>query len=217
RTLEKQTFPEIEDVMRDYEEESTFLALVDTRQQANRIAHAFRISGASSSSDGSVVANSVSNDNSTGIVLIDDIINSGQDFRINDFRDYYSSRGFDLSKCISVETNWIVGEKSEKFNGLPLPQLGYLALFRLIEARGLNEGDAVLFAHANRVATISLAMSGVEYEPIAGREDLKTPTVKPDGTLSFDDHYKPVAIPASSQNLEVFKQLSTFAAPQIFI
>lgn len=217
RTLEKQTFPEIEDVMDGYEDQSMFLAVVDTRDNANRIAHAFRISGASLDTSGSVVANAEFSEGRTNIVLIDDIIQSEQGLSSQDFEDYYKNKGMDLSKCLSVETNWRVGEKSPKYNDLPLSQIGYLSLFKLIEARGVTDGEAAVFAHLNSDAIHSLQATGIEYEPIAGRADLKTPTVEPDGSRSFDDHYQPVCIPATPTNLGVFEQLSAFAAPQMYL
>ena len=80
------------------------------------------------------------------------------------------------------------------------------------ESLGLHEGNAAIFAHLNKPAIVSLNSVGVEYESIMGREDLKTPTV---GENPFDDHYKPVAIPANTKNLEIFSNLIPFAAPKV--
>src|SRR5690606_22973665 len=109
------------------------------------------------------------------------------------------------------------GEKPENYNGLPLSQVGYISLFKLVESKGLSVGEAAIFAHLNKAAIVSLQAVGAEYEPIAGREDLKTPTILADGSKDFDFDYKPVAIPATPQNLKVFGELTPFAAPQMAI
>lgn len=215
RTIEKRAFPEIEDVMRDYESQSMFLALVDTRDELDRIAHIFRVSGASVVGD-TVVASAQVEPERTDIVLVDDIIHSNQGLTAQGFFEYYTQKGYDLSKCISVETNLKV-ESSQKYNGLPLSQVGYLALFKLMEARGIREGEAAVFAHLNDDAVNSLQFAGLEFGPIAGMDYLKTPTVKEDGTTDFDDHYTPVEIPTNRNNLEIFTTLSALAAPQIYI
>ncbi len=43
---------------------------------------------------------------STGLIIIDDIINSGQNFSIDNFITYYKNRGINLEDCVSVETNF---------------------------------------------------------------------------------------------------------------
>lgn len=219
RSIELQEyFDEIEDVMRDYEDQSMFLTLYDTRGERGRIAHIFRISGAGLDDEKGVIAQHERDANRTGIVLIDDIINSGQNFTAQDFYDYYDKIGLDVDRCISVETNLKrKAVETDKYNGLPLSQIGYISLFKLVEARGLAVGEAAVFAHLNSAAIISLQAVGMEYEPIAGRDDLKTPTVNKDGSTDFDEGYKPVAIPATTKNMQIFHDLSAFSAPQVYV
>jgi hypothetical protein len=125
--------------------------------------------------------------------------------------------GMDLNKCVSVETNFRVGEKVERYNGLPLTQIGYIALFKLVEHMGIKDGDAAVFAALNKDATNSLSFMGATFEPLAGRQDLRTPSTDDDGNPCFDDDYKLVCIPASPTNLEVFGKLEGFAAPQLYV
>lgn len=210
RTLEAEIFPEIPEIMKDFEDNSIFLALVDTRPDAKRIVHAFRLS--SLALTGSELD---LNSENIGIALIDDLIASEQDgLNSQAFKDYYHDRGIDLSKCISVETNFRVGDKVESDNGISVPQLGYIAVFQAIDRLGITNGDAAIFAHLNKPAIVSLGAVGVEYEPIMGLKDLKTPTV---GDEKFDSHYRPVAIPATPKNMAIFRDLIPFAAPEISV
>jgi len=211
RTLECEKFPEIADVMRPFEKQSVFLALVDNRPEVQRIVHAFRLTSLSHADM------EIPEGDTTGVALLDDIIDSDQDLTASEVKDYYEKQGIDLAKCVSVETNFRVGEKVKVEDGLPVSQKGYLAIFRELERGGVHEGNAAVFAHLNRPAVSSLGMAGVEYGPLAGREDLQTPTVTPDGQRIFDDKYRPVAIIATSHNVQVFQDLMPFAAPEVSV
>lgn len=217
RTQEAKIFPEIPEVMEDYEDQSMFLALLDTRDGLNHVVHAFRISGTGLKDkvlEGAAVE--VADENKTGIPLVDDILDSGQDITAQEIKEYYQEHGIKLAKCLSVETNFRI-EKVARYNDLPVSQAGYIALFQLAEKQDVSNGDSAIFAHLNTDAINSLSMVGIEYTPIAGRQDLKTPTVGKDGSKDFDDHYSPVAIPASQKNLDIFGQLVPFAAPSLYV
>jgi hypothetical protein len=207
RTLEAQVFPEIPDVMEGFEEQSVFLALVDTREESQRVVHAFRLSSIRLTGQ-----EELPEGDKTGIALIDDIVESDQGVTADAFKQYYAEQGVDLTKCISVETNFRVGDKVESPSDIPVTQLGYISVFQAVEKLGMEGEDAAIFAHLNEPAITSLDAVGISYQPVMGREDLRTPTV---GDKPFDDNYKPVAIPATPENVTIFKNLVPFAAPQV--
>lgn len=209
RTYEIGYWETIDEIMAEHEQRSRFLSLFDTRAGRNRIVHGFRVSQADPQIDDLASRGELT---STGIVLVDDIINSGQNFTAQEFYDYYTSRGYDPTKFLSVETNFRI-EKTPRFNGLPPAQIGYLAIFNLAE-RDIDQADeSAIFASLNRPATVSLNAVGVEYGPIAGRQDLRTPLTEGE----FDDSYTTVSIPGSAHNLELFRQLQPISAPAIYL
>lgn len=206
RALEADVFPEVPELMVPFEDQCFFLALVDTRAHLRRVAHAFRLSSRRPGTppDGDRV----------GIVLIDELIASGQGLALDDVRRHFAGAGTDLDKCISVETNFRVGGKVKREVGeaLPVSQLGYLALFRALERFGVTGAEGAVFAHLNKVAVVSLKMVGVEYVPFAGRDDIRTPTI---GDVGFDPNYRPVTMPTTPKNVRVFGELMAFAAPEV--
>lgn len=216
RTAEASRIPEMPEVMEGNEHRSLFLATIDTRDGQKELARGFRISGAGFDMDSYDTSEmpKITND-STGFALIDDIISSGQEFTIDDYYSYCEKTGIDTSRCICVESNFKVDEEKrfEPYNGLPLSQIGYVALFQLVENRGAD--GAAVFTTLNKDAIASLDFLGVEYSPFANR-NLKTPTVL-DGVKGFDEQYTPVTIPSVPQNLELFRGLLNFAAPDIRI
>jgi hypothetical protein len=206
RAVEAGIFPEVPELMLPFEDQCFFLALVDTRPDVRRLMHAFRLSSRRGSAP--------HGPETTGIVLVDDLIASGQGLTAAEVVAHFEGAGTDLDKCISVETNFRVGGKVKvrPEDGLPISQLGYVALFRSLERFGVTGSEGAVFAHLNKVAVVSLKMVGVEYFPFAGRADLRTPTVGHDG---FDPHYKPVTMPTTPKNVRVFGELLAFAAPEL--
>ncbi len=208
RTLEAKQFPEIPEIMEPFEDQSVFLALTDTRPEQRRVVHAFRLSSIFLAG-----RTELPGGDTLGIAFIDDIVASGQGVDIEAFKTYYASEGIDLTKCVSVETNFRVGmKKVEVESGLRVSDLGYIAVFQALEKLGLDKEDAVVFAHLNQPAIGSLGALGISYAPVMGRDDLKTPTV---GENPFDEKYRPVVIPTSAANVAIFKQLLPFAAPEV--
>lgn len=205
RTGETKHWPEMSAIMETHEGESIFLAMFDTRGGMNKVVHGFRVSRSPANGFGA-------DENHTGIVLIDDIIDSGQNLTAQEFREYYQSKGINLAQSPSVETNFRI-QKTEKYNGLPLTQIGYIAIFQTLAEGGeeVEVDKAAVFASLNQVAVDSLSAVGLDFEPVVGRQDIKTPVA--DG--EFDDDYTPVAIPANANNLKVFEGLVGFAAPVV--
>lgn len=216
RAQESFYWEHIQEIMAPHERQSLFLALVDTREGSDKIVHGFRISGGGVfTEDDRRVAQDIEIDpNSTGLVLIDDLINSEQGVTAEDFRGYYQARGFNVSKFISVETNFRrpgMEERVPRYNGLPASQVGYLALFQFCDREDLGVNESAIFASINHASVMSLGLVGLEYESIVGRDDLRTPVE--DG--KFDSDYKPVMIPASEKNISIFRTISKLAAPSL--
>lgn len=199
RKFETKYWGDMSDIMAAHEDESLFLALVDLREgNNNQIVHGFRVSAALPA----VERAEGEAPESTGLVLIDDIAQSGQDFSVAEFLDYYRQRGFNPAKFITVETNFRVA-KAPRYNDLPMAQIGYISVFEMLSRSGVSENETAIFAALNKLAVLSLKGAGIEYEPIAGRPELRIPVA--DG--EFDDNYTAVAIPASKANLKVFSTL----------
>ncbi|MCA9301149.1 hypothetical protein KC974_01160 [Candidatus Saccharibacteria bacterium] len=201
RTLETRQFPEMPDVMDGYEDDCKFLALLDTRSGIERVVHAFRLS-----------VPTIDRAQGLQIALLDDLVKSNQKLTEDELQEFYAAQGIALnSEAASVESNFRVGDKVETDNGLRVSDLGYIAIFQHIAENG---GAKVIFAHLNDAAVNSLGAIGVQDAPIAGVENLSTPTVI-DGQAGFDEKYHPVAIMNTPQNLAVFAQLTPFAAPEV--
>lgn len=203
RTYEKNFWHDIDDIMAPHEDRSKFLLLLDMRNVGDpHVVHVFRVSDGLAESEMEVA-------DSTGIILIDDLINSGQNFTRNDFVDFYQQKGVKISDCVSVETNQKI-KRAEHYNGLPMSQIGYIAIFEKLQP-ALREGNVFVFASVNKDAIESFKLVGLEYESIAGREDLKIPVSEGE----FDNDYTAVAIPSSSENLKIFTSLVPLGAVAI--
>lgn len=216
RTLEANTpeFIGIEKIVTDeIEQRSRFFALIDTRRGADRIIHATRISGAAFG-DFEQQDSDRNEGQSTGFIAIDELIDSDQDFSLKDFLDYYEKRGVNLNSCISVETNFTVGEKVKTdIPGLRVSDLGYTALFTLLERKGLEPNRTSVFAFINENTSHSLGtVLGIEFEPLAGRDDLKVPGIEG----GFDDRFWPVRIPITDKVVDIFTQLKEVAAAEVY-
>lgn len=204
RTLEvmPERWPEMEEIMKSYETNCQYVALVDTRDGADRIVHAFRLSNLALGEK-----DELGPDASLQAALLQDLVNSGQ-ISDEDLREHYRERGVDLSRSVSVESNFIVGDRTPAFNGLKTSDLGYLTIFTLA-AKAMGDHNASIFAHLNKPAKISLGRAGVQYRNVADRENLKTPTTGG----KMDANFQPVEIPATEHNVQLFKDLQPFALP----
>ncbi len=131
--------------------------------------------------------------------LIKDLLRSGQGLDLAETLDFYASRGIDLYRCLSVETNLRIGDQLE---GVSSADQSYLALFTLSNELGCN----AIFAHLNEPAVKSLSRVGLEWEHVSGRGDLRTPGAF--GSEEFDDDYTPVCIPRTSHNEAMFEALA---------
>lgn len=136
--------------------------------------------------------------------FVTDLVEAGQQVDLQELDTYYALKDIRMERMISVETNFRLGEQ---LDGMRSADLAYLSLFALAS---MTSADGVL-AHLNAPAISSLERVGVAWHPLAGREDLVTPTVAPDGTVGIDPDYRPVCIPRNDpQNQRVFTDLAPF-------
>lgn len=203
RTHEKKHWDYISSVMDDKDAQSKFLLVVDTRDGATAgVKRVTRITFANKEPD---------NESLTGMAIIDDIINSEQGLSLEEFMQYYNEKGVDISKCFSVETN-IKVQKADRYNGLPLAEIGYLAMYKQIE-NSRTGGLAYIFATINQDSIDSFDLIDLKHERIAGHSDVATPT--DDG--SFDVNFIPVALPTHQHNLDIFRSIISMSAPELYV
>ena len=206
RNHEAQLFPEVTELPQDIEDRSLFLALVDTRNSEDRVVHATTISGVLGRKAGEPNPDDPEGPVTSGFIVIDDLIEMGN-FTPEEFWSYYKDAGIDLSSSMSVETNFAVGERVEKYNGLSTPDIAYLSLFRLLERRATNLGTAVVFASINDRSINSFKRVGITCSPLMGRADLVTSE-----SLEGLD-FKPVVIP---NNASIFSSIDLVIPELIF-
>ncbi len=194
RTYEAQKFPEVTQLPDDIEDRSLFLALIDTRRGVERVVHSTTISGLIGRKAGELLDQDGNPHETSGFIVIDDLVEMGN-FTNEEFWQYYSSRGVDLSNSMSVETNFRVGERVDKLDGLSSSDIAYLCLFRLLKSRSKNLSKSVVFASINGDSIHSFERVGIRCEPLMGRTDLRT------SESQQGLEFKPVAIPS---NAEIF-------------
>lgn len=134
--------------------------------------------------------------------FITDLVDADPLVSMDDVRGYYQSRGIDIGKFLSVETQFRLGEQMEPVRSADLT---YLSLFRLVQDFQL---DAVV-AHLNAPAITSFQRIGLDWHPFAGQVDLRTPTVKEDGSVGFDEEYRPICL-QHEKNAELLSGLAAF-------
>lgn len=202
RTHEAKFFPEVQAVSEEDEKNTMFLALVDARSSSNRIVHAATITGVDQDNiEGQVVKKPDQDPSTTGLYTVDSLIELGN-FSAQEFHDYYTSKKIDLGKCISVETNFRVGETAEKFHGFKTSDIAYLLFFKMLAKRKPTLGASAVFATINKASADSFKRVGLTYHPLMGREDLKTPeSVQGRDSL-------PVAIPYDKHNKDLFESMN---------
>lgn len=204
RTNERKYWKYMPEIMSEHEDQSLFLMIYDTRAGRNEVVHGTRISGFTP--DGLKEENE-----KTGLIIIDDIINSDQGLTAKNFRDYYTSRGIDLMKCITVESNVSIA-KTKRYNGLHTPDLAYLSIFKNLVSRGGNPGDSYVFAVINMPTVLSFGRIGLDYESLAGMKNLRTPSTPG----HFDDDFIPVAMPHTDESHKIFQDIEEFALKEVY-
>lgn len=192
RTLEAAQFPEVPDLVNDdIEQRSLFMAIVDTRDGEDRIVHAARLSGLSldEGEDGMRVAGS----ETTGFIIIDELIRDGK-LTEEEFVAFCESRDIEPADCISVETNFRIGDKVPGMSGLRVSDVGYTAFFNKVQEKGHSPETTTVFASINEATRRSLGAIGIGNE-----------LIKP-GTAESGE-YELVSIPLSPSTSATFKML----------
>lgn len=209
RTIEAGIFPEMPNIMADYETQSAFLAVVDTRKSAGegRLIRGTRIT-----SPKFVSGSEDDLDAGLKTAMVDGIVASGQ-LTAEEIKSFYSEGDVDLTSSFSVESNFRIGERAKRVRGVPLAHLAYLALVKYGLSQSSESGPKpAILAHANAATEKSFSRLGVENRPFAGRADLRTPGEE---IGTFDDKYRPVVYPYSPKNRRAMKRLMRFALPNM--
>jgi hypothetical protein len=206
RTQEARLFPEVHDSSSGDENKTVFLALVDTRPGCGRVVHGATVCGAGAPAEaGSIAVSAVS----TGFITIDNLIELGN-FSAYEFESYYTSRNIDLTRCLSVETNFRIGQRVPNAWGLSTSTIAYLMIFRFLVRRGGRRNRSLVFADVNRVSRISFQRTGIMYAPLVGRTDLVTPEAAL-GRSSF-----PVTLPIDDACHDLFLAMRA-DIPEVFL
>jgi hypothetical protein len=201
RTNEAGYFPEVKELTDDVEDETTFLAMVDTRKETRRVVHATTVSGISKDPE------KLRNEGKSGFITIDELIDLGN-FTAAEFQQYYNDHNIDVQSSIAVDTNFRVGKVSEGVDGLQTADLAYLAVFQLGSRQETGENENAIFASINRHTIISFRRLGLQVEPLMGRDDLITPESK------HGKNFFPVMIPYNKHNVDLFKAMN-YVVPEI--
>lgn len=197
RNYEAEYFPEVKDLPEGIEEDTLFIAFVDTRPGIDRVVHATTITGYQEDTQKALEQNDTDS-TSTNFVVVNDLIEMGN-FTAEEFREYYTSRGVKLEECIAVETNFRVGERVEDFNGISTVDLAYLTTFGLAIRNNPELGEAGVFANINRASLASFSRVGLKYELLMGRDDMVT-------SESLEGkEYLPIFIPYSEDTQHLFQ------------
>lgn len=192
RTREAEYFPEVKELPPEIEEDTKFLAFVDTREGVNRIVHGTTISGIEQHPS----------EEHTGFTTIDELIDVGN-FTAQEFRDYYAEKGIDISKSVSIDTNFRIGEKEEDYEGLNTAYMAYTTIYKLLERRRPELGDAGAFCSINQKSIDSFVNFGMDCELLMGREDFTTPEA-----ISGSGQYLPAVVRVDDDTRAVFAGLS---------
>jgi len=211
RTHEARLFPEVHDSSSADEDRTLFLALVDTRPASSGVVHGATVCGAGArdeaylaGADGTVGAAV-----STGFITIDSLIDFGN-FTAEEFASYYAARNIDLTHCLSVETNFRIGQPVPNVWGLSTSTIAYLMVFRFLVRIGARRDRAVVFADVNRASRVSLQSNGIIYTPLMGRTDLVTPEA------ALGRSSLPVALPVDDALHDLFLTMHA-DVPQLFL
>lgn len=192
RTHEARLFPEVHDSSAVDEDKTLFLALVDTRPGSSGVVHGATVC-VGALDEGSVSDTAVH----TGFITIDNLIDFGN-FSAYEFRRYYAARNIDLTNCLSVETNFRIGQRVPNVWGLSTSTIAYLIVFRFLVRSGARRHRSLVFADVNRASSISLQRNGIKYAPLMGRTDLVTPEA------ALGRSSLPVAFPVDDALHDVF-------------
>lgn len=204
RTHENEMFPEdhVPDLFADHEESSKFLALVDTRGGRNRVIRGTRFTTPRVAEEGGA----------SKMAMIEGMVESGQ-VTEEEFTEYYRKRGVDVNECLSIETNFRIGDRVPRALGfIPAASLAYFTAYNYAVRGDRSSRNVAIFAHINQASVNSLEHLGVDTEPLMDDEALWTPDAsKKDRDLRFD----PVALLNTPRTARTMKRLAAFAPREV--
>jgi hypothetical protein len=220
RTKEAQAFPQINvrELFGNYDDSSMFLAMIDTRRAAGegRLIRGTRITGRQFSDKGAERSTQdVLRDGGSDMAMIRDMVVDGE-LTGEEVSDYYSRAGIELGSCISVETNFKIGNRAPRRLGVvPMSQLAYLSMYKyVLEGDTTNQG--AIFAHINKASKDSLERLGITIDLVAGRSDLRTPA-GPSSPTRYDDKFKPVAMLNTTKTRNALKRKLLLAPREMYL
>lgn len=200
RTLEARQFPEVPELVNDtIENRSLFMALVDTRDNEDRIVHCTRLSGLSLQNDSNMQSESA--DTSAGFVVIDEAIRDGQ-ITSEVFESFCEQMGINREHSISVETNFRVGDRVPPREGLRISDIGYVTFFRKILEKGGQVGEAGVFASINAATRKSIGSLGLSVLPL--------PVEQKPIKNGDSDSYDLVVFPTSPETHRILTEIGQF-------
>lgn len=204
RTHEDMKFPDdhVPELFAGHEESSKFLALVDTRRGRNRVIRGTRFTTPRVAEEGGA----------TKMAMIEGMVDSGQ-FTEEEFTEHYRERGVDVDQCLSIETNFRIGDRVPRALGvIPAASLAYFTAYNYAVQNNRNARNVAIFAHINQASVNSLEHLGVDTEPLMDNKDLWTPDAsKKDRDLRFD----PVALLNTPRTARTMKRLAAFAPREV--
>lgn len=205
RTIEARTFPGFESfVTRDVEACSRFLLVVDRTERREPIGFVARVTSLEYGPR-AVVTQAV------GLPMFDEVLAANPELSLKEATGYYAERGVNLSSCVAVETQVRLSDDvTAPGGGLRWSDYAYIEMFRALMAG--PPGERVVFAHVNRATRRSLGAIGADIWDFAGRSGLRSPAAV---VGEHDADYSPACVPGSVENIAMFRELETLAAPTV--
>lgn len=145
--------------------------------------------------------------------FISDLVGFGGQIDEDEVLDYYRSAGIDVFHVTSIETHFRIGPNVEPIG---YADLAYLSMLELQEVTGIYG----TFAHINEASIRSLDRVGISWSHVAGRQDLRTPSIDFAGARDFDPDYVPVFIGGwhdEETKAAVEEVLAPFTPPLVFL
>ncbi|HLZ15363.1 MAG TPA: hypothetical protein VKQ34_05280 [Candidatus Saccharimonadales bacterium] len=216
RTEEQRKLPEVDigSLFKDYENISTFLAVVDTRRSAGdgHVIRGARTTGRQSNDTDA--SKDVARDGGSHMAMLRDMIADGE-ITGEEIEEYYRNGEVDLGRSLSVESNFKIRRAGKRFGILHMADLAHLMLYDYM-TDGKRSSRAAIFAHINKQTQQSVGRTGLVVQTIAGRDDLKTPA-GPTGKGRYDDNFKPVVMPNTGRTRRTLGSLLPWAPSKTFI
>lgn len=162
RTYEAQYFPEVADAGDEIDENTTFLALVDTRKGIDRVVHGTTITHYDEKDD-----------EKTGMYTIDSLIERGN-FTKQEFETRYRDQGIDLNKTLAVETNFRIGKREKNYRGMRASDTVYLLVLDMLRQKDPLSKESAVFGTVNDKSLHSFDRAGLKYDLLLDRDDFVT-------------------------------------------